>query len=234
MKRRSKRYESNSKSFDCSKQYVLEEAIRILKGFAPAKFDESVELNFRLGIRADQSNENVRGVTTLPHGTGKTVKVLCFAKGEAQRAAQAAGADYVGAEEYVKKVSEGWMDFDAVVAHPEMMRDISKLGKILGPRGLMPTPKTGTVTTDVDKTIREIKSGRIEFKSDKTAGLHVRFGRRSFSEENLLDNAKAAIRAVIDSKPSACKGDYIKRVSVASSQSPGIKLRTTSMTVVDG
>lgn len=126
------------------------------------------------------------------------------------------------------------MDFDAVVAHPEMMRDISKLGKILGPRGLMPTPKTGTVTTDVDKTIREIKSGRIEFKSDKTAGLHVRFGRRSFSEENLLDNAKAAIRAVIDSKPSACKGDYIKRVSVASSQSPGIKLRTTSMTVVDG
>lgn len=234
MKHRSKRYEASLKSFNRSTPYTLAEAIRILKGFSPAKFDESVELNFQLGIRPDQPSESVRSVATLPHGTGKKVRVLCFAKGEAQKAAQAAGADYVGAEEYVKKVSEGWLDFDAVVAHPDMMRDLSKLGKILGPRGLMPTPKTGTVTTDVEKTIKEIKAGRVEFKSDKTGGLHVRFGRRSFSEEALFENAKVAIQAVIDSKPSACKGDYLKRVSIASSQSPGIKLRATSTGVIEG
>jgi large subunit ribosomal protein L1 len=175
----------------------------------------------------------VRGTTALPHGTGKKVRVLCFAKGEAQKAAEAAGADHVGADEFIKKISENWLDFDAVVAHPEMMRDISRLGKILGPRGLMPTPKTGTVTTDVAKAIKEIKAGRVDFKSDKTGGLHVQLGKKSFSDEALLENARIVIKAVIDAKPLATKGDYIKRVALSSSQSPGIKLRATAMSVAE-
>lgn len=225
MKHRSKRYRECLKEFDSTKSYPLSEAVKILKKFAPSKFDESVGLDFQLGIRADQPNEQVRGAIALPHGSGKKVRVLCFAKGEAQRAAEEAGADYIGAEEYIKKIEGGWLEFDAVVAHPDMMREISKLGKILGPRGLMPTPKTGTVTPDVRKAIKEIKAGRVEFKSDKTSGLHVSCGKKSFSEDALLNNAKAVIQAVTSAKPAAAKGDYLKRVTIAASQSPGIKLR---------
>ena len=231
MKQRSKRYQECLKQFDSTKSYLLPEAVKILKKFTSAKFDESVELNFQLGVRPDQPNEQVRGATGLPHGSGKKVRVLCFAKGEAQRAAEEAGADYVGTDEYVKKIESGWLEFDAVVAHPDMMREISKLGKVLGPRGLMPTPKTGTVTPDVKKAIKEIKAGRVEFKSDKTGGLHVLFGKRSFSEDALLTNAKAVIQAVSDAKPSAAKGDFVRRVSIAGSQSPGIKLRGVIVSV---
>ena len=233
MSKRSKRYEQSTKLVDVAKAYTLSEAVKIVKEFQSAKFDESVAINFQLGIRPDQPTEAVRGTAALPHGSGKKIRVLCFAKGEAQRAAEQAGADYVGAEDYVKKVEGGWLDFDAVVAHPDMMREISKLGKILGPRGLMPTPKTGTVTADVDKAIKEIKAGRVEFKSDKTSGVHVLCGKRSFSEQALLENVKSVIKAVLDAKPQASKGDYLKRVSISASQNPGITLRATSMSVQD-
>ena len=173
----------------------------------------------------DQPNESVRGSAALPHGSGKKVRVLCFAKGDAHRAAEEAGAEYIGAEDYVKKIEGGWLDFDAVVAHPDLMRDISKLGKVLGPRGLMPTPKTGTVTPDVAKAIKEIKAGRVEFKNDKTAGLHVICGKKSFSEEALVQNATAVIQAVSRAKPSGAKGDYVKRIYLSASQSPGVKLQ---------
>lgn len=234
MNKRSKRYRECVKAYDSTKSYPLGEAVKILKRFAPAKFDESIGINFQLGVRPDQPNEAVRGATSLPHGSGKKLRVLCFAKGDAQRAAEQAGADYVGAEDYVKKIEGGWLDFDAVVAHPDVMREISKLGKVLGPRGLMPTPKTGTVTADVAKAIKEIKGGRVEFKTDKTGGLHVLCGKKSFSEQAILENAKVVIKAVSDAKPPAAKGDYLKRVSIAASQSPGIKLRATAFSVVEG
>ena len=233
MKKRSKRYRESVKLYDPVKSYTLPEAVKILKSFLPAKTDESITLNFQLGIRPDQPNEAVRGATSLPHGSGKKVRVLCFAKGEAQRSAEQAGADYVGAEDLVKKIEGGWLDFDAVVAHPDVMREISKLGKILGPRGLMPTPKTGTVTPDVAKAVKEIKSGRVEFKSDKTGGLHVLCGKKSFSEDVILSNAKAVIQAISNAKPQAAKGDYLKRVSIATSQGPGIKLRGVAVGVTE-
>ena len=211
------------------KSYALPEAVKIIKKFAPAKCDETVGLNFQLGINPEQANEAVRGTAALPHGSGKKIRVLCFAKGDAQRAAEQAGADYVGAEDYVKKIEGGWLDFDAVVAHPDLMRDISKLGKVLGPRGLMPTPKTGTVTPDVAKAIKEIKAGRVEFKNDKTGGLHVICGKKSFSEEALVQNATAILQAVSRAKPSAAKGDYVRRVYLSASQSPSVKLQMVQM-----
>lgn len=232
MHKRSKRYQASLKTFDPAKNYPLSEAVRLVKQFSPAKYDESVTLNFQLGIKPDQTDQAVRGTAVLPNGSGKKVRVLCFVKGEAQKTAEQAGAEYVGAEEYIKKIESGWLDFDAVVAHPDMMREISKLGKVLGPRGLMPTPKTGTVTPDVAKAIKEIKGGRVEFKSDKTAGLHVLIGKRSFSEEALLANANAAIKSLLEVKPAAAKGDYIKRTFLASSQSPGIRIRTSATSVV--
>ncbi|MBI1978026.1 MAG: 50S ribosomal protein L1 [Candidatus Omnitrophica bacterium] len=233
MHKRSKRYQECVKLYEPTKSYSLSEAVKILKQFSPAKFDESVELSFQLGVHPDQPNEAVRGATNLPHGSGKKVRVLCFAKGEAQRAAEQAGADYVGADEFMKKIEGGWLDFDAVVAHPDMMREISKLGKVLGPRGLMPTPKTGTVTPDVGKAVKEIKGGRVEFKTDKTGGLHVTCGKKSFSEDAILANAKTVIKAIIDAKPIAAKGDYLKRVTIATTQGPGIKLRATTMSVAE-
>ncbi len=233
MKKRSKRYQESQKMFDSTKSYTLSEAVKLLKKFIPAKSDETIDLNFQLGVRPDQPNEAVRGSAALPHGSGKKVRVLCFAKGDAHRAAEEAGADYVGAEDYVKKIEGGWLDFDAVVAHPDLMRDISKLGKILGPRGLMPTPKTGTVTPDVKKAIKEIKAGKVEFKTDKTSGLHVLCGKKSFTEQAILENAKTVIKAVVEAKPSAAKGDYLKSVSIAASQNPGIKLRATTMSVAE-
>ncbi|OGW77644.1 MAG: 50S ribosomal protein L1 [Omnitrophica bacterium RIFCSPHIGHO2_02_FULL_49_9] len=233
MKKRSKKYRAAAESFNRAETHTLTDAIRILKGFPSAKFEESVDLNVQLGIRPDQSSESVRGTVALPHGTGRKVRVLCFAKGEAEREAKQAGADFIGGEDYVKKVLEGWLEFDAVVAHPDMMREISKLGKVLGPRGLMPTPKTGTVTATGGAAIKEIKSGRVEFKNDKTGGLHVNIGKRSFAEEQLLTNAKTVIRAVLDAKPAAAKGDYLKRVTVSATQGPGIRLRSTPMGVVE-
>ena len=222
--KRSKRYKSRSKVVNREKQYSLEEAIKILKGIKETKYDETVSINFQLGIRPEQSDEMVRGVVNLPHGSGKKKKIVCFAKGEPAREAQTEGADVVGAEELVQKIQGGWMDFDVVVAHPDMMREVSKLGKVLGPKGLMPSPKTGTVTPNVGRAVKELKAGRIEFKSDKTGGLHAICGKMSFNEQALLENARVVVRAVRDAKPSTSKGEYFKRIAVAATQGPGIRL----------
>lgn len=227
--KRSKRYQKRATLVEEGKIYSLAEAVKILKKVEMGKADETVSLNFQLGIRAEQGDENVRGTVALPHGSGKSVRVLCFAKGEGAKEAEAAGADFIGAEELVEKVKNGFLDFDVVVAHPDMMREVSKLGRVLGPKGLMPTPKTGTVTPQVGKAVKEVKAGRIEFKSDKTAGLHAVCGKLSFKEDVLLDNARAVIRAVKDSKPATSKGEYLKAVSIATTHGPGMKLNTGAL-----
>lgn len=224
MQKRSKRFKQRSAGIDTAKTHSLEEAVKLLKGVSQTKFDETVSVNFQLGIRADQSDEMVRGTVVLPHGTGKKLFVVCVCKGEAAREAQDAGADLVGAEEIIKKVQDGWLEFDAMVAHPDMMRELSKLGKVLGPRGLMPSPKAGTVTTNVAKAVNELKAGRVEFKSDKTGGVHAICGKLSFAENVLIENARALIRAVRDAKPAAAKGDYLKRITLSVTQGPGVRL----------
>lgn len=229
MEKRSKRYEERAKLVDPAKWYRLEEAVKVIKQFPKNKFDESVELSLQLGVDPAKAEESIRGTVQLPHGTGKPVKVLCLCKGEEVRAAQAAGADHVGADEYIAKIQEGWLDFDVIVAHPDMMRDLSKLGRILGPKGLMPSPKAGTVSTDVAKAVREIKKGKIEFKSDKTSGLHVACGKMSFSEEAISENARSVVRAVQEQRPSSVKGEYIKSISLATTQGPGLKLEVVSV-----
>lgn len=229
MKKKSKRYQERAKLIDVKKRYSLEEAVKTLKQFPKGKFDETVELSFQLGIDLAKTEENIRGTVGLPHGSGKSVKVLCFCKGEEAKAAQSSGADYVGADDLIAKVQEGWMDFDVVVAHPDMMRDISKLGRVLGPKGLMPSPKAGTVTQDVGKAVKEIKKGKIELKNDKTGGVHVACGKLSFPDEALLENARSVIRAVIDQRPASVKGEYLKTVAIASTQGPGLKLETSSL-----
>ncbi len=229
MKKHSKRYQEREKLVDREKQDSLDQALKILKQVKVSKFDETVSLNFQLGIKAASGSETVRGTVPLPHGTGKSIRVVCFAKGEAAREAEEAGADTVGSEELVKKVVEGWMDFDVVVAHPDMMREVSKLGKVLGPRGLMPTPKTGTVTPAVGRAVKELKAGRIEFKSDKTGGLHVACGKLSFNETALLENAQVVIRAIREAKPVGAKGDYLKNISLALTHGPGVKLAVSNL-----
>ncbi|MCM8783535.1 MAG: 50S ribosomal protein L1 [Candidatus Omnitrophica bacterium] len=227
MKKRSKRFKESTKFFEKNKTYSLEEAINILKKMPLAKFDESVDISFRLGVDSKQSDQFVRGSVLLPHGTGKQVKVLVFCKGEAEKLAKEAGADYVGGQELIDKISGGWLDFDVAVAHPEMMRDISRLGKILGPRGLMPNPKSGTVTTDLVKAINDFKKGKVEFKMDKTGNVSVRIGRISFTENQLYDNGKSAMEAILKAKPATIKGQYIKNVVISRTMSPGLKIDWT-------
>lgn len=229
MKKTSKRQQVRSKLVDSEKRYSLDQAVKIVKQVEGAKYDESVTLNFQLGIKSTTGSENVRGAVSLPNGTGQKIKVLCFCKGEGAREAQENGADYIGAEELVKKIQEGWMDFDVVVAHPDMMREISKLGKILGPRNLMPSPKTGTVTPNVGRAVKELKAGRIEFKSDKTGGLHAICGKLSFTEKALVENAQTVVRAVKDAKPVGAKGDYLKTVTLSLTQGPGIRLAVSTL-----
>ena len=228
MKKRSKRYNERQKSVPQTKPVTIAEAVKLLKKVPAGKFDESFEIHLQLGIKPEQSDEAVRGTAPLPHGLGRKVRVLCFCKGEGAKDAEKAGADYVGAEDYIQKVLGGWMDFDSVVAHPDMMREVSKLGRVLGPKGLMPTPKTGTVASDVARAVREVKAGRAEFKSDKTGGLHVSCGKMSFSEEALIENASAVLKAIVQAKPSAVKADYIKRAYVSATQSPSVPLEVTS------
>ena len=227
-KKRSKRYQKRAALVEKEKSYSVPDAVRILKQYPDGRYDETVNLDFQLGIRADQTEEMVRGTVSLPHGTGRKIRVICFCKGEEARTAKEAGADPVGAEDLVQKIQGGWLDFDAVVAHPDMLREVSKLGKILGPKGLMPSPKSGTVTPDVGKAIRELKAGRIEFKSDKTGGLHAPCGKMSFGEKALEENIQTLLRAVRDAKPSAAKGNYLKKVTVATSQGPGLALAVSS------
>lgn len=220
----SKRYQKRSQLVDSTKRYSLDEAIKNLKKIDNAKYDETLTLDFQLGIKSASGTENIRGAVSLPHGSGKSVRVICFCKGELVKGAEKAGADVVGAEDLVQKVLGGWMEFDAVVAHPDMMREVSKLGRVLGPKGLMPSPKTGTVTVNVVKAVEELKAGRVEFKSDKTGGLHAICGKLSFSEANLIENARALIRAVQDSRPATAKGEFIRAVTIAATQGPGFKL----------
>jgi large subunit ribosomal protein L1 len=202
--------------------YQLDEAIATVRKAAFAGFDETVEVSLRLGVNPRHADQMVRGTVVLPHGTGKTKQVLAIAGGEKVKEAEAAGADFAGGAEMVKKIQEGWLEFDAVVATPDMMREVGKLGKVLGPRGMMPNPKTGTVTFDIADAIREIKAGKVEFRVDKTAIIHVPVGRLSFEDSRLVENTEALFQAVVRAKPAAAKGKYVKSIHVASTMGPGV------------
>ncbi len=222
---RSKRYRKALELVDSNKLYPLSAAVELLTKLPKARFDETVELAFRLNVDPKQSDQNVRGTVTLPHGTGKTVRVLVFAKsGEAADAARAAGAEYVGFEDMIKKCQEGWADFDVAIATPEAMAEVRKLGKILGPRGLMPNPKTGTVTDDTAKAVKEVKAGRVEFKVDKGGNVHVPVGKLSFGAVKLVENARAVIEAVAKARPAAVKGTYIWNCTISATMSPPLHL----------
>jgi large subunit ribosomal protein L1 len=208
------------------RSYQLDEALNLLKQISYAKFNETVELSMLLGVDPKHADQMVRGTTVLPHGTGQTKRVLVIAQGEKQKEAQDAGADLVGGDEMVEKIQGGWTDFDAVIATPDMMRSVGKLGKVLGPRGLMPNPKTGTVTFDVARAIQEIKAGKVEFRVDKTAIIHVPVGKISFSADQLKDNASAIINAVRKAKPAAAKGKYVRSIYISSTMSPSVQIDT--------
>lgn len=206
------------------KPYGLKEAVELVKKSAYAKFDESVDLALRLGVDPKQSDQMVRGTTVLPHGTGKKLRVLVFAKGEKEQEAREAGADYVGADDLIEKIKGGWMDFDQAVATPDLMASVSKLGKILGPRGLMPNPKAGTVTFELGKAIAEIRKGRVEYKIEKAGIVHVSVGKVSFDAQQLYDNAHTILESIIKAKPASSKGRYLKSVTLSSTMGPGIRL----------
>ncbi|MCS7089556.1 MAG: 50S ribosomal protein L1 [Verrucomicrobiota bacterium] len=221
----SKRYLKALELVDRQRAYPLAAAVELLKRFPRARFDETVELAFRLGVDPKQSDQMVRGTVALPHGTGKKVRVLVFAKpGEAAEAAKAAGADYVGFEEFIKKCQEGWTDFDVAIATPEAMTEVRKLGKVLGPRGLMPNPKTGTVTDDTARAVREVKAGRVEFKIDKTGNLHMAVGKSSFTAQQIEENARAAVDAVVKARPASLRGRYIHSCAISCTMSPSVRL----------
>ena len=220
-----KRFIEASKLVDLAKSYEPQEAMQLVVNTATAKFDESVELHVRLGVDSRHADQQVRGVVVLPHGTGKTKKVLVIAKGAKADEATAAGADYVGGEEYINKIkNENWFDFDVCVTTPEMMGLVGRIGKILGPKGLMPNPKSGTVTMDVAKAVNEIKAGKVEYRLDKTNIIHVAIGKKSFGSEKLVDNFNTIFDAILKAKPAAAKGQYVKSVSVSSTMGPGVKV----------
>ncbi len=224
MSAKGKSFRSAIEKVDRNQRYQLEDSLKLVKETARAKFDETVDLAIRLGVDPRQADQNIRGTVALPHGMGKTVRVLAFAKGEKEREAQEAGADFIGSDELIKKISEGWLDFDKAVATPDMMAAVGRIGKILGPRGLMPNPKTGTVSLDIGKAVREIKAGKLEFRVDKAGIVHVPVGRASFSADQLIDNARMVLQTVIRAKPASAKGNYIKGVTVATTMGPGIKI----------
>jgi len=211
------------------RSYALPEAVEAIKAASFAKFDETVELSVRLGVDPRHADQMVRGTVVLPHGTGKSKRVLVIAGGEKLKEAEEAGADFVGGEDMAKKIQEGWMDFEAVIATPDMMREVGKLGKILGPRGLMPNPKTGTVTFEVGKAVQEIKAGKVEFRVDKTAIIHVPLGKVSFETDKLTDNARALMAAVLKAKPSAAKGKYLISAHMSSTMGPGVAIDTAEI-----
>lgn len=202
--------------------YSVEDAVALAKRVAYAKFDETVDLTVRLGVNPKYADQMVRGAVLLPHGTGKTVRVLVFAKGEKEREAREAGADFVGAEDLVEKIQGGWLEFDTAVSTPDLMGQVGRLGKILGPRGLMPNPKVGTVTFDVGRAIREVKAGKVEFKVDKAGNVHVPIGKKSFPVEHLIANANAVLEALVKAKPAAAKGQYLRNITVSTTMGPGI------------
>ncbi|AXA34829.1 MAG: 50S ribosomal protein L1 [Candidatus Hydrogenedentota bacterium] len=224
MPKHGKKYRAALEQYDPTKTYSLPEAVEILKKIAYAKFNETVNLDLKLGVDPRHADQQVRGTVTLPHGTGKQVRVAVFAKGEKAAEAEAAGAEIVGAEDLVAKVAGGFVDFDAAIATPDMMREVGKLGKILGPRGLMPNPKTGTVTMDVAKAVQEIKAGKVEFRVDKTGNVHVPVGKIQFTKEQLVENAQAVLEAIARAKPAAAKGTYMRSITLSGTMTPGIKV----------
>lgn len=224
MGRKSKRSREIAKHVDSNRVYMLDEAIDMLKKCPPVKFDQTVDLSLKMGIDPKKSDQQVRGTVSLPNGTGKSLRVLVFAKGDKVKEALAAGAQYAGDEELIEKVKEGWTDFDAVVATPDMMREVGKLGKVLGPRGLMPTPKAGSVTTDVASAVKEIKAGKVEFKLDKSSVFNNGVGKLSFAKEAIVQNIRALLAAIMRAKPASAKGQYIESISVSSTMGPGLKI----------
>lgn len=228
--KKGKKYVEAAKLIDRATLYDAAEAISLVKKSAVAKFDETVEAHIRLGVDGRHADQQVRGAVVLPHGTGKTVKILVFAKGDKVAEAEAAGADHVGGEELVPRIqNDGWLDFDVIVATPDMMGVVGRLGRVLGPKGLMPNPKAGTVTMDVAKAVKDIKAGKIEYRLDKTNIIHVPVGKVSFTEDQLADNFQTLIGAINKAKPAAAKGQYLKSVTLASTMGPGVKLNTAKL-----
>lgn len=226
MAKRGKKYLESKASYDSTKEYELNEALEIVEKSAKAKFDETVEIHFYLGVDSRHADQQVRGTVILPHGTGKVQRVLAFVKDDRIDEAIAAGADYAGNEEYAEKIQkDGWLDFDVVIATPDMMATVGRLGRVLGPQGLMPNPKTGTVTNDVKQAIEDIKAGKVEYRTDKANLIHVPAGKVSFGASKLADNIKALITEVVKARPAAAKGKYIKSITIASTMGPGVKLQ---------
>ena len=224
MAKRGKKYQEALKLVDRTKRYPLAEAIELFKKTSFAKFDATVEIAFRLNIDPRKAEQNLRGTVSLPHGTGKTVRVLVITKGDKVKAALDAGADYAGDTEYLEKIKGGWFEFDVVIASPDMMGELGKLGRLLGPKGLMPNPKTGTVTTEVDRVVKEFKAGKVEYRTDKVGNIHVPVGKVSFNDQSLIENIQAVYRQLMRVKPSTVKGVYMPNVTISASMGPGIKL----------
>jgi large subunit ribosomal protein L1 len=224
MNGKGKSYRAALAKVDRTQRYALEEGLRLARDTARAKFDETVEMAIRLGVDPRQADQNVRGTVSLPHGMGKTVRVLAFAKGEKEKEAQEAGADFVGSDELIKKITEGWLDFDKAVATPDMMAAVGRIGKVLGPRGLMPNPKTGTVTVDIGRAVKEIKAGKLEFRVDKAGIVHVPVGKASFEADKLIDNARAVLMSILRAKPASAKGNYLRAVTISTIMGPGVKV----------
>jgi len=229
-----KKYKEAAALVDRAKRYSLEEAVGLAKKTARVKFDETVDLAVNLGVDPKQADQMVRGTVVLPHGTGKKVRVLVFAKGEKEKEARDAGADHVGAEDLADKIQKGWTDFDTVVATPDIMGLVGKLGKVLGPRGLMPNPKTGTVTFDIAKAIKDIRAGKVEYRVDKAGIVHVSVGKASFEENKLLENARSVLESILKAKPASSKGKYLKAAAMSTTMGPGIKMDTVGIEKLAG
>ncbi|MFT8872740.1 MAG: 50S ribosomal protein L1 [Sporolactobacillus sp.] len=227
MAKKGKKFVEAAKQVDRTKAYDVAEAVNLVKKIAPASFDESVDVAVRLGVDPRKNDQQVRGAVVLPNGTGKTQRVLVFARGEKAKEAEAAGADYVGEQDLVEKINGGWFEFDVVVATPDMMAQVGRLGRVLGPKGLMPNPKTGTVTFDVEKAVKEIKAGKVEYRAQKDGNVHVPIGKVSFEDEKLVENFKVLIETLVKAKPAAAKGTYLKNIAVSSTMGPGVKVLPT-------
>lgn len=228
--KKGKRYLAAKEKIESDKEYPLNDAVNLVKEGASTKFDETVEVAMRLNVDPRHADQMIRGAISLPHGTGKDVKVLVLTRGEKQKDAQEAGADYVGSDEYIGQIEKGWVDFDVMIATPDIMKDVGKLGRVLGPRGLMPNPKSGTVTFDVGPAVREVKAGRIEYRVDKSGNLHGLVGKASFSDQQLAENTSTFIDAILRAKPSSAKGQYVKSITISSAMGPGVPVdRQTAM-----
>jgi large subunit ribosomal protein L1 len=228
--KKGKKYQEAVKLVDRTKFYDANEAIELVKKASTANFDETVEVAVRLGVDPRKNDQQVRGAVVLPHGTGKSKTVLVFAKGEKAKEAEAAGAEFVGDQDYINKITQGWFEFDAIVATPDMMAEVGKLGRVLGPKGLMPNPKTGTVTFDVAKAVNEIKAGKVEYRVDKAGNVHAPIGKVSFEDAKLVENLQTVVETLVKVKPATAKGTYLKNIAVASTMGPGLKINTTNYT----